>query len=124
MRKNLKLSRLTVGDVRRAELPDGFVERVKVYKAKLADVERGSIEEALDGFRRDAHPEQELIIWERIADTYAVYISRNGIDDQKTKKDVLRVLLGISMTADDFSEVHSLTPEQIKVLAYNYRGFR
>jgi len=122
MHEKIKLSEITAGEVKHAALPDQFVERVKAYKAKLSEVEPSTIAATVDSFQRDTNPERELKIWERIADTYTIYISQNRVEDNQTKKEVFASLLGISMAGDEYGKIMHLTPEQIKALAYNYRG--
>lgn len=122
MYKNLKLSELKPAEIKHSALPDWFIERVKAFKVKLVQIEPSTIAATLRSFQCDTNPERELAIWERIADTYTVYISENGIGDDKIKQEVFAVVLGISMDREDYSTIKRLTPEQIKVLTYNYRG--
>lgn len=68
--KKLKLSELRPQRSNRRLLPEGFIQRVINYKEKLKEVEGSSLELTIDNFQRDLNPEQELIIWEGIADLY------------------------------------------------------
>ena len=72
MKKELRISELKAGPIRHPSLPDSFVERVKAFKAALGVVEGVSLEHTSDNFKRDANPESELLIWERIASTFAL----------------------------------------------------
>ena len=56
-----------------------FVERVKPYKARLGEIEPSTIEKILQDLRRDANPERELEIWERITDAYVMYVEKNNV---------------------------------------------
>jgi len=65
MNKEVKLSNLHEGPIVHPELPDIFVERIKAIKEILGDVDRAPLADTIDAFKRDAHPENELLIWER-----------------------------------------------------------
>jgi hypothetical protein len=44
-----------------------------------------SMDEWLDGFQREAHPEQEVAWWERLARCYVVYISPNKLNPEQRR---------------------------------------
>jgi hypothetical protein len=81
--KDAKLAAIKPGEIKHVVLPDWFIERVKVFKATLAGVEPVALEAALQSFQRDTNPERELE-WERIAETYRVYISEDRIREFET----------------------------------------
>src|ERR1700720_280645 len=81
MKIPLQPSELHKGPIRRPVLPESYVDRIKAFKAILSDVDPTSLETAIDNFKRDTHPEDELAIWERIANTYQLFLSRNPISD-------------------------------------------
>jgi hypothetical protein len=82
--KEVKLAAIKPGEIKHVVLPDWFIERVKVFKATLAGVEPSALEETLRSFQRDTNRERELEIWERIAETYRVYISEDRIREFET----------------------------------------
>ncbi len=45
-----------------------------------------SMGEWLDGFQRDAHSEQEVIWWERLARCYVDYSSRKELNAQQRRE--------------------------------------
>src|SRR3954469_16250683 len=51
-------------DKQREKLPPELLERVQKIKATLDEVYPKTIEFWEDGFCRDAHPDQEIAIWE------------------------------------------------------------
>src|SRR5438128_39372 len=110
------------GPIRHLVLSDEFVDRVRRFKGTLADVDGTSLEEAMDNFKRDTHPEEELAIWERIANTYQLFLSHNPTTDLAIKKEIFAVVLGASMGADDWSNIKRLNSDQINHLVLNYRG--
>lgn len=119
---DIPIDQLEPGPIRHRTLPEDFVRRVKAMKAILSEVDPSPLAETLDEFKRDANPERELVIWERIASTYALFVSYEDIEDLPTKKEILSVLLGVSMDQEKFLEMKYLGPEQIRKLARNYKG--
>ena len=98
------------------------MDRIKAFKAILSDVDPTPIETAIDNFKRDTHPEQEIAIWERIANTYHLFLSHNPISDPAIGKEVFAVLIGASMGSEDWSSIEKLNGDQISYLVANYRG--
>ena len=119
---DIDINQMEPGPIRHETLPEDFIRRVRAFKALLADVDESPLAEILDDFKRDAHPERELVIWERIANTYALFVSHEGIKDLPTKKEVLSVLLGVSMDQEKFPEMTCLSQEQTRHLTRNYKG--
>jgi hypothetical protein len=68
--------RLRPGPYQRVDLTDDEIRRVRWYREILAEVDRQTLAEDLDNLRRDCYPEQELLVWERIAAAYLVYVSK------------------------------------------------
>ena len=93
----INISDLAPGPIRHPGLPGAFIDRVKAFKALLGDVDATSLEQTLDAFSRYANPTNELVIWERIANIFHLFISHNSITDRAVKKEVMAVLLGASM---------------------------
>lgn len=119
---DIDINQMEPGPIRHRTLPEDFIRRVRAFKALLSDVDESPLAEILDDFKRDAHPERELVIWERIAGTYALFVSHEGIENLPMKKEVLSVLLGVSMDQEKFPEMTHLSPEQVRHLTRNYKG--
>lgn len=82
----LDISNLKRNDIQHKELSEELIERIKAYKEILADVEPSSLEQALDDFKRDRNPENEVRVWEKIALTYKHYCEvhpKNSSNDRK-----------------------------------------
>jgi hypothetical protein len=124
MRTQLQPSDFHKGPIRHPVLADSFVDRVKAFKAILSDVDSTSLEAAIDNFKRDTHPEEELAIWERIANTYQLFLSHNPISDPAIMKEVFAVLIGASMGSENWSNIEKLNSDQINYLVASYRGLR
>lgn len=122
MEKQVPLSELHPGPILHPTLPDSVIERIKAFKEILGDVDETSLEKTIDNFKRDTHPENEVVIWERIASTFQMFLSHNPTTDLAIKKDIFTVLVGASMGTDDYKNIKHLNDSQIKHLVLNYRG--
>jgi hypothetical protein len=122
MKKQVRLSDLQFGPIRHPDLPDDFIDRVKTFKAILADVDASSLETTIENFKRDADPKSELIIWERIALTFQTFLSHNPTTDPAIKKDIFAVLLSASTGVEEFENIKHLSDQQIRHLVINYHG--
>jgi hypothetical protein len=122
MNKQTKVSDLQEGPIRHPVLPDGMVERIKAFKDALGDVDTVSIEKTIDGFKRDANPEDQLLIWERVASTFETYLAHNPTNDPAIRKEVFAVIMGASMGMHDWSAVKHLSQAQINHIVLNYAG--
>ncbi|WP_271499863.1 toll/interleukin-1 receptor domain-containing protein [Bradyrhizobium sp. CCBAU 11357] len=56
--------------IRHAKLSTELTSRIRLIRAALLDVYPMSMNEWIDGFRRDTNPETEVAVWERIASVY------------------------------------------------------
>jgi hypothetical protein len=80
--------------IRHSELPEPMLRRIRAAHAAVADVLPLTLDEWIDGFKRDENPERELEIWERMGGVYQLYTAYAELsDDQKMR--VLRVVLGV-----------------------------
>lgn len=122
MTNKVKLSDIQEGKIKHPALPDAIIERIKAYKAILGDVEPSSLEQTVDSFKRDTTPESELVLWERMANTYATYLAHNPTDNPEIKREIFSAILGVSMGMDDWSRIKHLTSEQINHIKLNYTG--
>jgi len=122
MKTQPQSSDLHKGPIRHPVLPDGFVDRIKALKAILSDVDPSSIKTAIDNFKRDTHPEEELANWKRIANTYRLFLLHNPVSDPAIRKEVFAVLIGASMASEDWSNITRLNSDQINHLVASYRG--
>ncbi len=114
--KKIDISKIKEGPIRHATLPDELIKRIKAFKEILADVETISLEETINNFKQDKHPEREVNIWEHITKVYQLYILEKKIIDLPTKKEVFSVVLRTSMgvTLEDISDTKLLSKEQVK----------
>jgi hypothetical protein len=122
MKKNVAPTHLHDGPIRHPVLPDGFIERIRVFKSILGDVDGVSVEKTIDAFKRDADPEKELLIWERIASTFQMFLAHNPTTDPAIRKDIFAVLVGASAGMQEYPNIQHLSHQKIKHLVFNYRG--
>jgi hypothetical protein len=93
---NFAPDELEPGPVRHAELSPTLVGRVRNLQLALDEVYPSSLEEWLEDFRRDVHPEREVLWWERLAQSYLEYRSSRELSVEQ-RQAAFRVLLNLSM---------------------------
>jgi hypothetical protein len=93
------LASLKPRPIGREGLSPNQMKRIHKLRDTLAEVEHSPIDKWVDNFKRDADPDKELAIWERIADGYARYCS-NRLLSIEAKKDVFQLLLLRSMAPE------------------------
>jgi hypothetical protein len=97
--ESVDLASLQPGPVRHQKLSTKQMERIYRVRDALAEVERSPVEKWVDNFKRDANPDKELAVWERIAAGYARYCSRKPLS-REAKEDVFQLLLLRSMASE------------------------
>jgi len=118
----IKLNQRQKGPVRHPALPEDLIQRIKVFKEILAEVDNMTLDEVIDDFNRDLHPEKEVAVWERIASIYQLFLLHNPTDDLAVKHDVFSVLLMTSLGVEDLSGIQYLDQDQMRHLVLNYQG--
>jgi hypothetical protein len=69
-RVTVPIDRIVGSSFRHETLPDRLVARVRLLRAALLPGYPLTMESWLDGFQADAHPTQEVELWERVAAEY------------------------------------------------------
>ncbi|MEI7425095.1 MAG: hypothetical protein WCK10_03190 [Candidatus Staskawiczbacteria bacterium] len=95
--KKINTSELKQNTIQNPILPKGFIGRVIEYKNILGEIDNSTVEEAVSNFQRDADPEKELKIWEKMADLYDSLISKNNITNLAEKREIFAIILAKSM---------------------------
>jgi len=96
----LRLDDLKPGPVRHKELPSLLIDRIEALRSALEDVYPMSMAEWLDGFQRDAHPEAEVVWWERLARCYVEYAQRRELQCEQ-RKAAFNVICKLALGASD-----------------------
>ncbi len=118
-RKNINPTDLLKAPFQHRALTYDLIKRIRAYKEILGDSEPGSIDDAINDFCRDRHPEKEVEVWERIAHVFKNFTEGHKIIDTTRRREVLRVLLLMS-TASKVYDSLSLTRDQLIELRYNF----
>jgi len=83
--QRLRPEDLKPGPIRHEQLPAALIARIGSVRQVFAEVYPLSMAEWRDGFQRDAHPEQEVQWWERLARCYVEYISQKQLNREQRK---------------------------------------
>lgn len=87
------------GPIQRDSLSDEQMARIRALQAIFVEVDGQTVEEWVDNFKRDADPDKELRVWERMAEAYRAYCDGKDLS-AAAKKDVFRVVLLRSMASE------------------------
>ncbi len=90
--------------IQHPELSDELVGRIRLVRACLLGAYTHSMDFWMDGFKRDAHPSNEVSYWEHVAAVYREYTSMAQVTltiDQHQA--VFRFILALSSSADEAS---------------------
>jgi hypothetical protein len=85
-------NQLKPGPIRHEKLSDLQIQRLKKIRGAFAEVDQSSFDKWIDDFRRDADPDREIAVWERMAAAYSRYVSGKNLS-LETKLDVFQVVL-------------------------------
>lgn len=102
---DISLSAVQRGAIRHKTLPNSLIERVCCLEQVFAEVYPRPHTEWLDSFKRDAHPESEVRIWEAMAAAYSCFTQRHTLS-LHAKREVLSILL-MRSAADEQSTLAS-----------------
>jgi len=94
--RRMPIKEIKFGPLVHEQLPVDLIVRIRLIRAALLGVYAHSMEFWIDGFRGDAHPSREILIWERIAACYIEYVSMTGLT-QKQRKKVFEIITGLSV---------------------------
>lgn len=87
-------SKLKIGPILHKELPINLVIRIRLIRSVLFEVYPHSMQYWMEGFQRDAHPDDEIYYWEKIATMYKESIDVLKITSIDKKKEILSLILG------------------------------
>jgi hypothetical protein len=87
-------SSVSKGEVRHDEFPDSYYqyfERIIICFKGVYDL---SLEEWVDGFKRDANPDQEIAIWVFFGERFAKIIDEENLDESD-RRELFRLLMSV-----------------------------
>jgi hypothetical protein len=105
-RIKVELSSIAKGPIRHETLPDSLLVRIKLIQSALHDVFTMSLDDSIDDFRRDSHPEREIEVWEKIISAFQDATSASVLSlDQR--KEIFRYLLLRTIQEPSDEEIQS-----------------
>ena len=96
---------------RHAELPPALLARIRATTDVFAKIDGITYEKAVDLYRRDVNPEENLVLWEEMARAYQLFCQKRCTSKQE-QQDVYRSLLLRSM----YPEEQALRHVKLQVL--------
>ena len=94
-----------------AVLTDSQISRIRAFKDVLREHDHTTDEEAIANFRRDAHPEPEIRLMERIARVYQDELQDRPPTDQRERRLLFKALLECSFGLPDVEALVSCDRE-------------
>lgn len=76
---SVDIKTLRTGPIRYQTLPDSLVKRIYDVHALFVGINPTSLDQFLEAFTRDAHPERELFVWEAMVRVYRRYQAREEL---------------------------------------------
>lgn len=74
----------------RAELPEGLIQRIEKLKDVFNEVCPRSLDEWIEGFRADMHPEREIAIWEKMAERFEQLCKKRRAGTETERRQIFR----------------------------------
>ena len=96
----LNIDDLQPGPIRHDKLDPELVDRIKVFSPIVADLYPQTLEQWIDGFRRDLNPESEVAIWENIANALATFDHERNLTID-ARREAFALLLQRSGASDE-----------------------
>jgi hypothetical protein len=100
MADHRKIDDLKPGPIRHQKLPPALVARIEAIRSALDEVYPQSMAEWLDGFKRDANPEAQVVWWERLAHCYTEYTRIQDINPEQ-RRSSFRAIMGLALGSTD-----------------------
>lgn len=94
----VNVSDLIPSEIQHEQLSAEQLRRIKKLHETFAEVNSSSLEKWIDNFKRDANPDSEIAIWERISDAYLNYSSQRSLTPE-AKTEVFHALVLRSMAS-------------------------
>lgn len=123
-KKEIDIQEIEMGPILHEKLPDELVVRVRLIRASLLSVLPYTMEYWLDGFKRDAHPSEEIGWWEHVAASFLEYIQLEKLT-HKQYLQAFAVIFGLcnGMKKEKFEEDKLQLPDGalnkiIKIINY------
>lgn len=83
-----------------SELSDAQIRRITRVQSVLNEVYPVSLEDTLENFRRDQHPEAEITLWEHMTELFEHELGERPQADIEERKLLFRVILACSFSTN------------------------
>jgi hypothetical protein len=113
--EKVPLKEIIIPPIRHATLPGSLLVRIHIINQIFHEVYPSPLEKTINNFRRDAHPEREVQVWERIAAAY-LHLTTEHEFEMEQKQEIFDALFEASLhplKEMDFSDYHYVTPQMI-----------
>lgn len=118
-------AKLKPGPIRHADLPPDLLKRATALEPVFADVYPTTHENWIEGFRRDAHPEREIAIWEQMAEAYTQFFKGRNVPIAYRREAFRLLLYRSGATPEDTlkqAKLKYLTEEEARRLLTLYKA--
>lgn len=102
---------IQLGSYRHKEIPSSLLKRIKVTTDTFESIDGLSYAQAVDLYKRDLNPEENLVLWEEMVRAYKSFC-KSRCQSPEERMDVYRSLLLRSM----FDESEALKRSNLKIL--------
>lgn len=107
--------KIRISEIVHDSLTTQQIDAIKIIQSTFLEVYPISLEETITNFKRDQHPDNEIAIWQHMANAYTQYLaSKKPALNLETKKEVFKLLLSRSMMPEEQAIANSnlaiLTP--------------
>ena len=89
-----RASDLHPGPIRHPQLPDHLLTRIRLIHSVVGAVLDLSLEQMIEAFQRDAHPFDEVAIWEKVCVVYQEATHARAMDQTERREILSRILWG------------------------------
>jgi len=79
------------------ELPNEIINRIGLFHRVIGTASGISLERTIENFKRDLHPEKELLVWEAMSITFLEITENYKLYDNDSQAEVFKILLGYTM---------------------------
>src|SRR5688572_14818581 len=122
--KEMAIGDLELNEIVHDSLTSRQIKDIERIQTVFAEVNSSSLEETIENFKRDQHPDNEISIWLKMADAYEKFtVDKKGSIGMDKKNEAYELLLLRSMMSEveviDKYKATSLTSEEVKeIFAY------
>lgn len=123
--KEIALKDLELNEIVHDSLTNQQLKDIARIQEVFAEVNSSSLEETIDNFRRDEHPDKEISIWLKMADAYELFtLDKREVVSLDKKKEAYELLLLRSMMSEgevmNKYKATSLTDKEVKEIFTYY----